>query len=312
MILVAGLTPAWQQIMRFDSFRPGEVNRASEVHWCASGKVLNVGVALAHLGAQSLTLAPLGGTARDAIEREFAALKVDRHWIEVAAPTRVCTTILDSATGRTTELVENAVALTTAELRRYAEAFASQARVATFVILTGSLPAGTAANYYRELAAGVGCPIIADVRGAELVELLPLRPLVVKPNREELAATVERNLAKDADLHDAMRQINDSGAGWVVVTDGARPAWVRGEGRLYRLEPPRGAAVNPIGAGDCLAAGIAWGCERGLELPQAVALGMAAAAENVAELLPARLDPGAVERRRSDVRFSPWEAGRSA
>jgi len=41
VILVAGLTPAWQQILRFDDFRPGEVNRASEVQWCCSGKVLN-------------------------------------------------------------------------------------------------------------------------------------------------------------------------------------------------------------------------------------------------------------------------------
>ena len=31
MILSAGLTPAWQQILVFDRFRYGEVNRAAEV-----------------------------------------------------------------------------------------------------------------------------------------------------------------------------------------------------------------------------------------------------------------------------------------
>lgn len=31
MIVAAGLTPAWQQIMRFEQFLPGEVNRAAEV-----------------------------------------------------------------------------------------------------------------------------------------------------------------------------------------------------------------------------------------------------------------------------------------
>ena len=39
MIVAAGLTPAWQQILRFDALRLGEVNRAVEAHWCASGKV---------------------------------------------------------------------------------------------------------------------------------------------------------------------------------------------------------------------------------------------------------------------------------
>ena len=61
MILSAGLTPAWQQIMVFDRLRPGEVNRACEVVWCGSGKVLNAGLAMHHLGGPSLTLAPLGG-----------------------------------------------------------------------------------------------------------------------------------------------------------------------------------------------------------------------------------------------------------
>jgi tagatose 6-phosphate kinase len=303
VILVAGLTPAWQQIMRFDAFRPGEVNRASEVYWCASGKVLNVGIALARLGARSLTLAPLGGSAAGAIEREFAALKVDRHWIDVAAPTRVCTTILDAGAGRTTELVENAGALTDADLLRFADAFLAKSAAASLVILTGSLPSGTRSSWYRELAENATCPIIADVRGAELVALLPLRPLVVKPNREELAWTVGRELASDADLHAAMREIHDAGAHWVVVTDGARAVWVLGNGRLYRYEPPQVEVVNPIGAGDCLAAGLAWGLQLGLDMPSAVTLGLAAAGENVANLLPARLDPVLVERRCAEVRL---------
>ena len=45
MILSAGLTPAWQQILVFDGFRYGEVNRAAEAVWCASGKVFNAGIA---------------------------------------------------------------------------------------------------------------------------------------------------------------------------------------------------------------------------------------------------------------------------
>lgn len=302
MILVAGLTPAWQQIMRFDAFRPGEVNRAREVHWCASGKVLNVGIALAQLGARSLTLAPVGGSAAAAIEREFAALKVDRRWIDVAAPTRVCTTILDAGASRTTELVENAGALTEADRCRFADAFTAESAAASLVVLTGSLPSGTRSSWYRELAENATCPIVADVRGAELVALLPLRPLVVKPNREELAWTVGRSLTEDQDLHAAMREINESGAGWVVVSDGARAVWVRGAGRLYRYEPPPVEVVNPIGAGDCLAAGLAWGLQLGLDVPRAVALGMAASAENVRQLLPARLDPVLVERRQAEVR----------
>ena len=99
MILAAGLTPAWQQVMVFPRFRVGEVNRAAEVHWHAQGKVINVGIAAHHLGGPSLTLATLGGTPLAEIDRELAELGVPRRWITTQAATRVCTTILDRASG---------------------------------------------------------------------------------------------------------------------------------------------------------------------------------------------------------------------
>jgi fructose-1-phosphate kinase PfkB-like protein len=81
MILSAGLTPAWQQIMVFPQFRCGQVNRACEVHWHAQGKVLNAGIAAHHLGGPSLTLSLLGGPPLEQIERELAELGVPRRWI---------------------------------------------------------------------------------------------------------------------------------------------------------------------------------------------------------------------------------------
>ena len=51
--------------------------------------------------------------------------------------------------------------------------------------------------------------------------------------------------------------------------------------------------VNPIGSGDAMAAGIAWAIRAGRPMVEAVRLGMAAAAENLAwlETWPARPGP---------------------
>ncbi len=140
MILSAGLSPAWQQIMVFDRLRPGEVNRARETAWCGSGKVLNAGLAAHHLGGPSLTLAPLGGPPLAEIEREFAEIGVPRRWIETAAATRVCTTLIDRDTGQITELVENGRPLSERELAAYRAAYIEEAARAEVAILTGSLP----------------------------------------------------------------------------------------------------------------------------------------------------------------------------
>src|SRR3989442_7869575 len=108
VILAAGLTPAWQQVLRFEAFTPGTVNRAAEVHWCASGKVLNAGRALHHLGGPCRALTVVGGTPGDEIRRDFDRLGIAARWVPSAAATRVCTTIVDAARHASTELVENA------------------------------------------------------------------------------------------------------------------------------------------------------------------------------------------------------------
>ncbi len=297
MIIAAGLTPAWQQIVRFDGFRPGEVNRAIDVHWCASGKVLNVALALAHLGAPCETLTLLGGPPQAQIEREFASLGIPRHWVPAHWSTRTCTTILDMQTGLATELVENAGPVTEAELQEFAAVYARRVAQAQFAILAGSLPRGAPENFFRELLEHTPCRAILDIRGAELIAALKCRPFLVKPNREELASTVGQELSTDARLHDAMRQLNAEGAKWVVVSDGTRPVWISTQDLLYRITPPEAKVVNPIGSGDCLAAGIAWGLTTGESALEAIGLGVAAAVENVAQLLPARIDSHAVRAR---------------
>jgi tagatose 6-phosphate kinase len=302
MILAAGLTPALQQIYVFDDFRPGEVNRAVERAHCASGKVLNVGVALHTLGCESRVLSVIGGQDRATVDCEFAGLGMLCRWVEIAAPTRTCTTILDRKTGVTTELVENGGPLTLNEVMAFREAFREEAAKAEFVVLTGSLPAGAPPDFYRELLSGVRCSMLLDIRGPELISALDTRPLVIKPNREELAATVGRPLPRDEDVHVAMAELNDRGAAWVVVSAGKHAVWVRGEGRLYRLDPPQlDRLVNPIGCGDVLAAGIAAAIVRGSDPVEAVRFGMGAAAENAVTLMPARFDASRIPERVSTI-----------
>jgi 1-phosphofructokinase family hexose kinase len=295
VIVAAGLTPAWQQILRFDHFQLGEVNRAAEALWCGSGKVLNVGMALATLSVPSETISPLGGLAREPIEREFAAAGAKCRWIRTAGATRVCTTILDSHGGTTTELVENAAALSADELRQFADAYRRAVAGADAVVLTGSLTAGTPTTFYRDLLAVRSLPTVLDARGPELLAALDGRPLVVKPNREELGRTLGIELTTDRDVADAIARLHALGAQWVVMTQGRGAVWVASPQAIERLEPPAvERVVNPIGCGDCLAAGIAWGVADGCSVPDAVARGMAAAAQNLGQLLPSRLDRAGV------------------
>lgn len=303
MILTAGLTPAWQQILMIDELRIGHVNRATEALWCASGKVLNAGIAAHHLGGPGLILSTMGGAAAPAISDEFQAMSVRFRWVPTKAATRICTTIVDRRGGTITELVENGRALESEELDEFRRVFAAEAAGAQVVVLMGSLPVGTPDSYYRRLLEPIGCPMVLDFRGAGLLSVLDLQPAVIKPNREELAQTLGRCLDDDRELVDAMHALNQRGARSVVVTEGHDPVWLTLQGQAYRFHPlPVDPVVNPIGSGDAMAAGIAWALRAGHSPVDCIRLGMAAAAGNVRQLLPCRLDPQQVQVDASSIR----------
>ena len=317
MILTAGLSPAWQQILTFDALSIGDVNRAAESHWCASGKVLNVGRAVATLGGRTHVLCTQGGVSGTAMREEFVEDAIPTTWVETGQSSRVCTTIIDRSRRppEITELVENAAPITPLELAAFEEQYARLAATADLVVLTGSLPevtgSGAPVDLYARLSAE-GPPTILDVRGPELVAALAHRPLLVKPNRQELEATVDRSLSTADDLIAAMRELIEAGARWVLTTDGRNPVYLTNGDDVWRLTPPWMDVVNPIGCGDCLAAGIAVfldaeevkatvGSRQTPDVVLAARFGMAASAVNLADLMPARLTLEAAERRLQDV-----------
>lgn len=305
MILVAGLSPAWQQIVVLDELQVGEVNRAREVHWCASGKVLNVALAVHRLGLPCRAVSIAGGELGPLLRSDFARQGVPCDWIETTGGTRVCTTILDGRSRVTTELVENAAAISPEDLDRFREAFRAALPEAKFVVFAGSLPAGVPQGLYAELLGEVTVPSMVDVQGPVLELALASRPTIVKPNREELANTLKRPLETGSDLVAAMQEVCSAGPEWVIVSAGGGALWAASKTEAYRVQPPAVPVVNPIGSGDCLAAGVACGLFAGDSFLESLRFGVAAASENVRHLLPAQLDRPVVDELKKQVRVEP-------
>jgi fructose-1-phosphate kinase PfkB-like protein len=215
--------------------------------------------------------------------------------VETARPTRVCTTVLDTSRHTATELVPEAGPLTGEELDAIRAAYIEEARTAALVVLIGSLPPGTPAGLYRDLLGQTPGRLILDARGPELLQALAGKPFLVKPNRAETSRTLGRELEDDQALFHAMRELNEAGAEWVVVTDGPNPVYASTRGQLYRLEPPHREVVNPIGCGDCLAAGVARALFTGQAPLEAIRFGVAVAAAKAGQLLPGLLEPSGLD-----------------
>lgn len=289
MIFAAGLSPAWQQILQFESVERGEVNRAQQAHWCASGKVINVALAAHSLEAKASVLSTIGGLTGQAIAAEVDSPGILSDWIEVDAPTRVCTTILE-ADGTTTELVENTAPVSEQVLDEFLEKFRIHSQVADVTVLTGSVPGNAGYDYYARLIRNLPGQFILDAQGEGLLQALPFSPFMVKPNREELAKTLQVELNDESSLIESMEYLNRCGAQWILVSDGAKALYLSSLEETWKFTPPEVETVNPIGCGDCLAAGIAVAIAEGVEVPEAVKFGISVATVNALQLFPAKVE----------------------
>ena len=290
MILVVGLSPAWQRTLEYERLVVGRVNRAKRASETASGKGVNVARVAQQLGAKVRLLTVVGGHCGELLEKSLRAQGIDARIVRVAAETRICQTLLAKGFP-TTELVEEAGALTKKEVGRILAWFARDIRTAKLVVLSGTVPPGCGDDFYARLireANRRGVPVLVDTQRQQLLNAMRLKPCLVKINRDELAAATNMRCGGIAGLRTAVRRLAAQGARWVVVTLGSDAVHVFNtpSAKFWEFMPPRADARNPIGSGDAMLAGIACGLGHGKTMLEALRLGIACGAANAMTAVP--------------------------
>jgi tagatose 6-phosphate kinase len=283
MILVVGLSPAWQRTLTFEEIIHGKVNRAARVSEAASGKGVNVARVASILDADVKLLTVAGGKRGQLLKAKLTRQGLNARVVPVTAETRICQTLLSREA--TTELVEEAGPLTPMEVREVLRAFRLAIRKAELVVLTGTVPKGCGDDFYARLideSTRRGVRVLIDAQKAQLQNALKRRPFLVRINREELAAATGIETAGRKSILPALGKLMKRGPRWAVISDGAKNIYVSETPgiRVSGLTTPRVKAENPIGSGDAMMAGIAVGLLRGQSVPDAVRLGAACGAAN--------------------------------
>lgn len=146
--------------------------------------------------------------------------------------------------------------------------------------LCGSLPPGCGADTYAHLLACVKekkVRTVVDATGEVLLNALPYRPYLIKPNRDELAALAGRELPDDESIFAAARDLQGKGARNVLVSLGGDGALLLTEdGAVHRRAVYRGTVRGTVGAGDSTVAGFLAALERGAQTEEALRFAVAA------------------------------------
>lgn len=297
-MLVVGPNLSIDQTVAVPRFEVGTIHRVPSILRLAGGKGTNVARALRTLGEKPLLCGFAGGAAGKQLAAYLRAEGIARRLVPISGETRVCFSIADDATGAQTEFYEAGAPVSEAEIAALVAHVEACLQGRRWLIVTGSLPVGAPADLYARLIALArrqGVRTLLDARGAALAAGVAERPDVVKVNRVELAEYLGRAPSALGAVAEAAAEVADRLGGIAIVTLGSDGAVAASPEGRWQVMPPAVRARSPVGGGDSAAAGVVTGLARGLALPAAVRLAVAAGTASALHLGAARFTRAEVE-----------------
>jgi 1-phosphofructokinase family hexose kinase len=307
MILCVTLNPVLDTTFFVDEMRPIYRTEARRVTFVAGGKGDNVARALGVLAEPAHALVALGGDTGRHVANLLAAEGIAATPAWVSGETRLQITVIDRA------LVQRAfyapaASFTAADRAEFRRRFEDLLPGADAVCISGSAPDVMAAGLVPELLALArdrGLPTLLDSSGEGLRRGVTAAPRIIKVNLAEAEALLGRRLVTPEDQVAALDPLRGWGSDWAVLTLGERGALFSAGDRRWSAAPPKVAAINPIGCGDAMTAGLMAGLVRGLPPEECFRVGMAAAAANTLTWDACRYDAGALEALLPQVELVP-------
>ena len=308
MTLVICPNLAIDRMLAADRVRPGATTRCRELRTQAGGKGANVLRATRALGGDGL----LAGFAAGRGGRLIAEL-ADEEGLELEVvvtdgEARVSTVVLGDD-GSVTRLYEFGPEAAAADERALLELVAGRpAEPGEWAVVSGAAPPGVSPGFYAAVvraARGAGYQTLVDATGEQLAGALAEHPDLVKVNLAEACSAVgapemhcddekaaaERLLAEGLEL---CRRLLEAGAASAVLTLGAAGAAAVLDEAEWRVSTRPVGVVNPVGSGDCFAAGLTLALQRGDGVAAALRLAAAAGAANATSPYNGEVDPALV------------------
>lgn len=278
MIYTVTCNPALDCTVRLGDLREGSINFVDGCVLSPGGKGINVSRVLAALGEETKAYAFAAGSNGKLLEEALMQADVLPYFLYLPqGQTRINVKLYGT---QETQLNAPGPAVGAADFERLLADLEVLCRPKEkhILCLCGSLPPGMGTDSYaRMLAAAKECArAVVDTTGEALLCSLAERPWLIKPNREELAALVGRELPALTDVIAAAEELMARGAQNVLVSLGGDGALLCTEdGRRLYQPAPDGTVIGTVGAGDSTVAGFVAGWHRHGDVAEALRLGVA-------------------------------------
>ena len=280
MIYTVTFNPAIDYCIGVDNLQLGMTNRTVSEQLFPGGKGLNVSMILNNFGIDNIALGFIAGFTGAQIKRSFEALGGKSDFIKLKEGlSRINVKIKDAkeAEGNNANDADvNSVKET--EINGAGPDIDKEAvsqlmdrlnalRDGDILVLAGSIPASLPASLYSDIMKMLSdrnILIAVDAERDLLLNVMPYKPFLVKPNDHELGEIFDVTLMTREEVVPYARKLQEKGARNVLVSmAGEGAVLVTETGDVLMREAPKGTVKNSVGAGDSMVAGfiVGW-CEK--------------------------------------------------
>lgn len=250
MIYTLTLNTAVDMNILSSPLQPAVVNRTRHTEYCPNGKGVNVALVLNHFGISSHILGIFGGFTGRYIVDEIRQREIAITPAWVSEPTRINVFIHDGA--QEYKLVNPGTWIDESCQQQILRNLAGLQR-GDHLTISGSLPPGIESHFYAqilELCQQKGCDVILDISHPSLRQLLEFRPLLIKPNDDELFDIFGLRVESPAQIKQAMATLHQLGARNVLLTLGAKGMVFSNGDKQWFCSAPQIALISSACAGD--------------------------------------------------------------
>ena len=256
MVYTVTFNCALDYVLSVPSYVTGATNRAAQEQIFAGGKGINVSRVLTDFGVPNTATGFVAGFTGAEVERLARESGIKTDFIRLKeGMTRINVKIkADGETeihGAGVDIPQEGIG----ELLKKLDVL----REDDILVLAGSVPKSVPTTIYGDIAKCVesrGVKIVVDAEGELLLNVLPHRPFLIKPNHHELGDIFGTKIQTRAEAAKYALKMREMGARNVLVSLAGEGAVLACEnGNVYESVAPKGKVINSIGAGDSMTAG---------------------------------------------------------
>lgn len=250
MIYTLTLNTAIDMNIRCQGLHPNSVNRTSHTEYSPNGKAINVSIVLQKFNKQTCALGFFGGFSGKYIVDELVKMQIKTIPCFIEDTTRINIFINDSVdeyklVGKGPFVPDDKKG----EMLSIIESLNND----SYLVISGSLPQNIAPDYYEsilDLCQKKNIQVILDISHPKLSDLLIYKPLLIKPNDDEVKDIFGFETKTTAQVITTLENIHSKGAQNILLTMGSKGLYFSNGQHIWFCDAVTIKLISSACAGD--------------------------------------------------------------